>query len=716
MQVVAVQRDVKSGGVEAQGMFAISATNQAHIMAILREGLYTDRILAVLREYASNAWDAHRMSGKADLPIKVVLPTDMNPTLIIRDFGMGMSEDTIFNVFTQYGDSTKRDSNVGVGMLGIGSKSGFAYSDTFTVISYHGGKKRTYVAVLDHTDIGTMSRLCEDDCGDEVGIEIQIPVKRQDLWLFNEKAKSLFRYFDPKPNINMSLPTIGRTTTKSGFINDDGSCYNSEWIAVMGCVPYRVNMSQIQADLEKINIYQAVTKMSGGIFFDIGDVQISANREELKYTDATKNALVEKLAKVLQEYLVTLMKDLNSVATTDWEKRIKVMSIAARWQGSSLVLPDADRGLSGERVFLWNSSDSTKHPKTFIMLSPKEESISGIPVAVETRLVIKDDPRTLKGWKGSLSRCDYVIRPNKNANIADVRAELEALITASRLTGIETVDISTMTWHQYTASSGRNPYGIDSSVYYTNQFRLKTNGNYGYPWSSCWETVKRQPEDDDVFVVISSFLPRGTGLGGTAWFQGYQRDQKLVTTLGGVMPPVYAYKTTDSAPVDETKCKGIPYAQWRKDYIASLSMSPEMQANFDTWQWSNALEECWRFDRIRRIPDVCLAELEKELGATHLITDLVRKYLAGTAGMKKMSAATREMLPMLADIFKVSNRANMVDTTLKTIRSTYPLLGTRNDNIHQLWEDERTAWCQYVRMVDREIADPMVVPISTKVV
>ena len=115
MHVVAVQREVRSGGVEAQGVFAISARNQAHIMSILREGLYTDRVLAVLREYSANAWDAHRTSGKADLPIKVTLPTDMNPTLVIRDWGTGMSEEDIFGVFTQYGESTKREDDTAVG-------------------------------------------------------------------------------------------------------------------------------------------------------------------------------------------------------------------------------------------------------------------------------------------------------------------------------------------------------------------------------------------------------------------------------------------------------------------------------------------------------------------------------------------------------------------------------------------------------------------------
>lgn len=176
------ERQVTSGGVSQSAQFAISMADQTHIMTILRDTLYTDRVLAVLREYSANAWDAHRQSGKADLPIKVTIPTDMDPTLRIRDFGSGMSQEDVFRIYSQYGASTKRDDNIAVGMMGIGSKSGFAYSDTFTVVSWNGGMKRIYIALLNETDTGTINLLAEEPCGEETGIEIQIPVRHQDMW------------------------------------------------------------------------------------------------------------------------------------------------------------------------------------------------------------------------------------------------------------------------------------------------------------------------------------------------------------------------------------------------------------------------------------------------------------------------------------------------------------------------------------------------------
>jgi hypothetical protein len=60
---------VTLGGAQASASFGISAADEAHLMGILREGLYSDKILAILREYGSNAWDAHRSAGKHELPI-----------------------------------------------------------------------------------------------------------------------------------------------------------------------------------------------------------------------------------------------------------------------------------------------------------------------------------------------------------------------------------------------------------------------------------------------------------------------------------------------------------------------------------------------------------------------------------------------------------------------------------------------------------------------
>ena len=72
--------------------FGIKDSGLAHIFNVLRNQLYSDKILAVIREYSANAIDAHVEMDKASTPIKVTLPNKLNLKLKVRDFGRGLTE------------------------------------------------------------------------------------------------------------------------------------------------------------------------------------------------------------------------------------------------------------------------------------------------------------------------------------------------------------------------------------------------------------------------------------------------------------------------------------------------------------------------------------------------------------------------------------------------------------------------------------------------
>ena len=64
-------RQLISSGSEESIEFGISSHDSIHIMSILRDQLYSDKILAVLREIGANAHDANAMAGRGHVPIKV---------------------------------------------------------------------------------------------------------------------------------------------------------------------------------------------------------------------------------------------------------------------------------------------------------------------------------------------------------------------------------------------------------------------------------------------------------------------------------------------------------------------------------------------------------------------------------------------------------------------------------------------------------------------
>lgn len=101
--------------------------------------LYSRPAQAVLREYLSNAVDAHVAKGGELPPIEIKLPLGERESIIIRDYGNGISEEGFDKVLRHYGASTKRDSNNQIGGFGLGAKAGFALGDEFFITSYQNG-------------------------------------------------------------------------------------------------------------------------------------------------------------------------------------------------------------------------------------------------------------------------------------------------------------------------------------------------------------------------------------------------------------------------------------------------------------------------------------------------------------------------------------------------------------------------------------------------
>ena len=86
--------------------FGIKKEGISHIFNVLRNQLYSDKILAVIREYSCNAVDAHIDIGKNETPILVTLPSKLSLEFKVRDFGRGLSETEIAQVYAMYGEST----------------------------------------------------------------------------------------------------------------------------------------------------------------------------------------------------------------------------------------------------------------------------------------------------------------------------------------------------------------------------------------------------------------------------------------------------------------------------------------------------------------------------------------------------------------------------------------------------------------------------------
>jgi len=296
--------------------FDIDEKGRAYIFKILRDSLYSNKPMAVLKEYSINGLDAHVEAGKSDLPIEVTLPNVLEPVLKIRDFGKGLSHEDIVNVYCKFGASTKRNSNDVCGMMGIGGKCAFSYGDNFVIVSRNGGTKTTYNAYLDETQIGRIATLASELCDEPTGVEIQVPIKVKDIELFAQIAANLFSYFKVPPIIK------GRANFKINRY-DNPILSGTDWslvangtqaIATMGEIGYPIDATALRADGPDSWMRTYIQK--GFIInFPIGVLEVSSSREGLQYTDRTIKAIKAKLAVIKTEIEATLGKEVLSAKT-----------------------------------------------------------------------------------------------------------------------------------------------------------------------------------------------------------------------------------------------------------------------------------------------------------------------------------------------------------------------------------------------------------------
>lgn len=665
--------------------FSIEQEDVAQIFELLRTGIYRDKILAVLREYAANAWDANRMAGKTSTPIEIHIPEYGDQELRIRDFGPGLSPDDIRKVYSKYGRSTKRDTNVAVGSFGIGAKSGFAYADQFTVTSWtpvhDAGNlemvvdmgpfrtmtaatttiKRTYVASLDDSGLGKIDLLDESPSEESTGVEVSIAVKYSDIDEFERTAVKLFQHFEPRPTINVELPEppAERTVLRTGTIAGKGS----KWIAVMGCVPYRLDLEQLDRKL----VHKALFNLSGSLNLEIGDVTVTASREELRYTDRTKATIVARLEELVDEYVIHACRTLEDPTIAGWDKRLRAQVL----KEMGLTIPGEFDDLLG--VYAKVEYDPLTSGFTILH---NDSHATRITIHPETKLVIDDTGKPIAQYP-YLTHHHYIVRANAGADVATLRTMLEAALKASKLDGVE-IGLLSEEIHQ---EPYRKPKKVTNPKHKAKMFRLIDTG--GKPYSDNWETVERVPEDTDVYVLIEGFEVNGSGY----MYRERRLDQEMAASLGETMPEIYGYKTTEKKPADMSKIKGTAYADWRKAWIAGLAVKYADKIQDEFW--------CDPTGHRFSITKKSMEEVVNVFGATHPIAMFLLKHSAAkrTPGIERL-------------IDGLDLESSDAGKAWVALQERYPMVFMSVEECRKLWShysweaDYRPAWQAYVRMVD----------------
>jgi hypothetical protein len=308
------------------------------IIEILRNRLYSNPKQTLVQEYLCNGRDATREKS-VKTPMKVTLPTNLDPVFKVRDYGVGISPDRIRDVFVLYGKSTKRNTDTQTGGFGIGAKSAWAYTDSFTVITYIDGVQREYLAHIGDNQNGKLVPLAETPTSEPNGTEIQIGVKKQDIQDFVNATYRATMFWDVRPTfagitepeipafykkMNCVMHRDNWAIYKSGDLTRfiDGTNYynygrsgSGGIVMVVDGIPYKLSnkfheLPNVRKFQEYLHHDMVLTVAVGN-----GDVEVSASREAIsdsEYSQKQINALAEDVLKSIEKQIAAELDKVKS--------------------------------------------------------------------------------------------------------------------------------------------------------------------------------------------------------------------------------------------------------------------------------------------------------------------------------------------------------------------------------------------------------------------
>lgn len=304
--------------------------NSAKAFGILSSGLYANKIRAIVREYSCNAVDSHVEADRADTPFDVHLPNAFEPWFSIRDYGVGLDEQQVRNIFTTYFESTKTETDDLIGGLGLGSKSAFSFTDNFTIVAVKNGTKRVYTAFINEQGVPSIAPMGEEGSNEPSGVEIRFAVEESyDFRKFYEEARHVYKHFKLRPVVSGGLGEFSfidpeyedRDIIPGVHTVANSRGYSTRSYAIMGNIEYPIDVPS------NMDLGDAGSLLSCGLVieFGIGELDIQASREGLSYIPETVAAIKAKLEALNAILADKVAADVASIKNP-WEKAYVIQS------------------------------------------------------------------------------------------------------------------------------------------------------------------------------------------------------------------------------------------------------------------------------------------------------------------------------------------------------------------------------------------------------
>jgi hypothetical protein len=335
----------------------------AHAFSVLSKGLYSDPFRAIVRELCCNAWDAHVEAGTTDRPFELFLPNALAPVFKIRDYGVGLSEIGIRKVYTTYFKSTKQQSDNMTGCFGLGSKSPYAYTKKFTIVSYYNGVRYHYNAIINEKGFPQILKMAEQPTDEPNGLEVSFSVNEEDFYDFKRAAKVALRPFAVKPVVHGDAFFVPDSYPEEPVLEGKGwklfRRLDGGNICAMGNVEYPIEATRsgFSSNAKK------VLNLSIVVDFPLGSFEMTPSRESIQWTEFSVHNINDRLEQIHDE-IAEVVSQKVATAKTFWEAvllsydfldgtGLRKLNIQPVWKGevvkTTIDIP-SDKGITLQKI------------------------------------------------------------------------------------------------------------------------------------------------------------------------------------------------------------------------------------------------------------------------------------------------------------------------------------------------------------------------------
>jgi Molecular chaperone, HSP90 family len=323
--IINTENTTKTNCELASTSFKIQASPIA--FDILSSKLYSNNILAIVRELLCNAYDSHKATNNLNTPIDVFFPTVYDYRFKIRDYGTGLSKENILELYTTFFSSTKSDTNDFTGCFGLGSKTPFSYTSSFTVTSWYNNKKYSFIATK-KDGYPHIILVNEIDSTEPNGLEINIPTRDSANAFYEETTKFLKYIPEILINSNKTFPRVKCLFSYKNISIYTNNYTRSEFYIKQGQNIYATNTNKIIYSFNNSAIERFINNYKVVIEVPIGTFGITPNREQLIEDTVFETRLFDSLisANNIIEELIT-----NDLEQLKFFKDFYVKQIAKKY-------------------------------------------------------------------------------------------------------------------------------------------------------------------------------------------------------------------------------------------------------------------------------------------------------------------------------------------------------------------------------------------------